>query len=75
MFATPPATPVTVPVLLTLAVVALDELQTPPETDAVSIVVDPEHTAVAPLIVPAEGSPITETAMVSVEVPQPLVTE
>ena len=75
MFAVPALTPVTTPVLETVAIVASLLLQLPPVTVAVRDSDEPAQTAPEPLIVPAEPAPlpIVTVAVVLAE-PHALVT-
>ena len=67
----PAATPVTTPVdASTVAVAVLLELQTPPAVALVSVVVEPTHTPVVPLIAATTGNPLIVTAVVT-ELVQP----
>ena len=63
--AAPAATPVTTPVLLTVATAGEELLHAPPLTDAVSAVVAPVFTELAPETVPAEGVELTVTTFVA----------
>ena len=69
----PAATPVTMPVLPTVALAGTALLQVPPGTASESDVVDPAHTVLTPDIVPATGAALTVTTVVAVALPQPLV--
>ena len=73
--AVPTATPVTVPVLFTLAMAALLVVQVPPVAVLVNVRVEPGQSGAAPLMVPASGKALTVTAAVALAVPQLLVTE
>ena len=73
--AEPAVTPVTVPMLLMVAVAGLLLLHVPPVTVEVIAVVLPVQTAAAPLMVPAVAPVVTVTAAVAVDVPQALLTE
>ena len=75
MLAVPTATPVTTPVVLTLAIAALEVLHTPPLAVLVSVKDEPGQSGVAPLIAPASGKALTVTLAVALAVPQLLVTE
>ena len=74
MVAVPAATPVTVPVLPTVATVVAVLLQAPPVVASLNPVVAPAQTIAVPVIVPADGSGLTVTTLVAAVVPQPLVT-
>ena len=65
----PAATPVTTP-LLTVAVVASDVPQEPPEIDSVSVVVEPAQTdAVPEMAAGVAGRALTVTVLDAAEVP------
>lgn len=66
--------PVTTPAALTLATDALLVLQVPPVAEPVSVAGVPMQIVVGPDIVPADGVSITVMALVSMAVPQLLVT-
>ena len=69
--ATPPPTPVTIPVSEpTEALAVLLLLHEPPETASVNVIAEPAHTEVAPLIEP--GTEVTVTITVAV---QPVASE
>jgi len=74
MVTAPPDTPVTTPVLLTVARAVLELLHTPVEDVSESVIVEPTQTDDAPEIAPASGRALTVTALVTVVVPQLLVT-
>ena len=74
MVAVPADTPVTVPVLPTVATVVVVLLQAPPVVASLNPVVDPAQTVAVPVIVPADGNGLTVTTLVAAAVPQPLVT-
>ena len=75
MVAVPVAPPVTTPVVLTEAIAALLVPHTPPETASESVVVPPAaHKEVVPVIVPADGAPLTVKDTAIVRVPQLLLT-
>ena len=61
MFALPAAIPLTIPELFMLAIVGAPLLQVPPPAPSVNVVVDATHTDAAPLMVPADGTPMTVT--------------
>lgn len=52
--AVPAATPVTTPVALTDALAVAEELQVPPPTELVRVVVVPAHIVAVPFIIPAQ---------------------
>lgn len=58
----------------TVATVVGALLHTPPVTGSARVVVDPSHTAPAPVIVPACGSGFTVTAIEAYALPQTLLT-
>jgi hypothetical protein len=64
MMAVPAATPVTVPVLVTVAMDVLPLLHVPPLVGSVYTVVEPTHTLAAPLM--ADGEAITEIVLKAV---------
>ena len=65
--AVPAATPVTVPVLFTVATLVEPEVHDPPLTASVKEIVDPAHTAeVVPVIVPAPEEALTVTVFTDV---------
>lgn len=71
----PGAIPVTIPVFVPIVATALALLlQVPPDTLLLRLIVDPIHTEVAPLIVPAFGTGFTVTVADAVADPQMLVT-
>jgi hypothetical protein len=72
--ALPAVTPVTVPVVLTVAVVLALLLHTPPDAVSVRVMALPSQTERKPAIVPATGCGFTVTVRVARAVPQPLVT-
>ena len=74
MVAEPAPTPNTVPVELTDAMAALVVVHAPPETPLVSTVVPPTQVVAVPVIVPADGGPITVIGKVATPVPQLRVT-
>lgn len=73
MAAVPADAPLTMPPVVT---VAFDELllQVPPPTLADNVILLPAHTVEAPIMVPAAGRAFTVTTLVTVVVPQPLLT-
>src|SRR5436305_1611548 len=70
MVAVPPVTPLTVPVLLTVATAEFVLLHVPPATDAVRVVAEPAHTLEAPLMAAVTGAALTVMALVAEAVPQ-----
>ena len=74
MLAVPAALPLTTPEALTEAIVAADELHTPPVVVLVIVMLAPSQTAVAPVIAATTGSGFTVTALVTGVAPQVLVT-
>jgi len=74
IIAVPEAMPVTVPVVLTVALAGALLLHTPPLTELERRVVLPVHTVEAPLMVPASTGAATVTVVVAVAVPQVLDT-
>lgn len=75
ILAVPLDTPVTTPVLLTMAMPVVELLHVPPPTLFVNVVVLPGHTVLAPVIVPGLTVELTVTVFVAVAVPQLFVTE
>jgi hypothetical protein len=69
------ATPVTTPVLLTVAVDVLLLPQVPPPVALLRDIEADKQTAFVPVIVPALGNGFTVTEKVSTEVPHVRVTE
>ena len=74
MMAVPAVTPVTTPVLLTVATAVLPLVQMPPEVASVRVVTAPTHTAGVPVMVPATAAGLMVMALVAAAVPQLLVT-
>ena len=74
MVAVPADTPVTMPVLPTVATVVAVLLHTPPVVASLNPVVAPAQTIAVPVIVPADGKGLTVTTLIAAAVPQPLVT-
>ena len=75
MFAVPPVTPVTTPVVSVVAMDISELLQTPPVVASVRLMVLPGHTVVRPLIALITGSAFTVSTMFTVVVqPKLLVT-
>ncbi len=74
MVAVPAATPVTTPVLPTVAMPVALLLHVPPVVALLSVVVLPTVTVAVPVMVPADGNGLTVITLVVVAVPQLLVT-
>ena len=74
MLALPEETPDTTPVLFTAATEVLLLLQVPPVTTSLSVVDEPAHMALLPVMVPETGNGLTVASLLATEVPQPLVT-
>ena len=74
MIAVPDDTPITVPVLPTVATVVTVLLQAPPVVASLNPVVEPAQTVAAPVMAPADGNGFTVIIDVAAAVPQPLVT-
>ena len=74
MVAVPADTPVTMPVVPTVATVVAVLLQVPPVVASLNPVVAPAQTVAVPVMVPADGNGLTVTTLVAAAVPQPLVT-
>jgi hypothetical protein len=74
MVSRPALTPVTIPVVPTVAAAVFTLLHTPPVVLAVRVVVAPTQTVLLPLMVPDVGAAITATYLLATEVPQALVT-
>jgi len=70
MTAVPAATPLTVPVEVTVAIVVLPLLQAPPEVASLSGVVVPAHSSRVPLMAAGLGTTVT-----TVVVRQPALSE
>ena len=70
----PPLTPLTVPVVFTVATAVLLLLKAPPADVSVSVMLLPAHSALPPLITPACGNASTVTAWLLTAVPHPFVT-
>ena len=70
----PDATPLTSPLLFTVAAEVLVLLHAPPVAPSLNDVVDPAHRVAVPLMVPADDVPLTVTTSVAATVPQVLVT-
>ena len=75
MVAVPEETPVTTPVLPTVATAVLDDDHTPPPEGSVRVIVLPAQTDDVPVIEPAIGSGLTVTTCVATTLPQLLATE
>ena len=56
MLAVPTDTPVTFPLASTVATVGVPLLQVPPVMLSLNVIVEPAHTEVGPLILPASAS-------------------
>ena len=74
MVAVPADTPVTVPVVPTVATVVAVLLHAPPVVASLNPVVEPAQTVAVPVMVPADGNGLTVTTLVAAAIPQPLVT-
>ena len=74
MATVPEVRPVTLPVLLTVAMVALLVVQLPPVVVSVSIMVLPAHTVDGPLIAPTTVPGVTVMVSLVAAVPQVVVT-
>src|SRR4029453_4143993 len=70
IIAVPAAIAVTMPPALTVAIPDAPELQEPPPTELLNVMVLPVQTVDVPVIVPAFGSGLTVTICVSTAVPQ-----
>jgi hypothetical protein len=70
----PASTAVTIPVLLTVAVLLSSLFHVPPLTELLKVVVAPSHTLALPVIKPAVGIAVTVATLVAIAVPQLLVT-
>ncbi len=70
MVTEPTETPVTTPVLPTVAIDTSPDDQVPPETELDNVMVLPVNTDDAPDIVPAEGAALIVTTFVAVAEPQ-----
>lgn len=70
----PAATPFTTPPLVTVATEVAEELQVPPLTVLLNVVLAPVHTPDEPLMLPAPGDAFTVMVVVDTAVPQLLVT-
>lgn len=75
MVAVPTATPDTLPVPKTVAILGALLVQLPPPTEELNVVDAPVQTVDAPDTVPALGKANTRNARVAVAVPQVLVTK
>jgi hypothetical protein len=72
--AVPADTPVTTPLVLTVAIPEAPVLHVPPLTELLNVVVLPAQTVAMPVIAPASGSGLTVTICVVTAVPQLFVT-
>ncbi len=73
MVSSPIVTPVTMPLGVTVAL-ALLLLHTPPAVASLSVINAPVHTTEEPVMLPADGGPLTVTVAVTADVPQlPLI--
>ena len=70
MITDPAATPVTIPDVLTVAMLESLLVQTPPEVASVRVMPEPAHTEEAPLIDPAEMVVLTFTRREAAVLPQ-----
>ena len=70
---TPAVTPLTIPVLFTVAMPGLKLLHMPPVETSPSEIVEPVHTAVGPVIAATDGTVCTFTTCVTVAVPHTVV--
>lgn len=66
--------PLTKPVLLTVAILVVPLLHTPPVVASVNDVVAPAHTVDAPVIIPAMGNGLMLTVAVATAIPQAVET-
>ena len=73
--AVPADTPVTSPLLFTVAIPVALLLHVPPAVASENCVVLPEHTVCVPVIAATTGAALTVTVLVTGVVPQPFVTE
>ena len=62
--------PVSIPVVLMVAIVVSLLLQVPPLTLSVRVLLLPGHTVVVPLMAPTDGGGVTVTKAVAIEMPQ-----
>jgi len=75
MVAVPADTPLTTPVLPTVATDVLPLLHTPPLVASLRLVAEPAHTFIVPVIADTVGNGLTVTDEVTVVIqPKPLVT-
>ena len=75
MVATPPETPVTTPVVETVAIAVLEELQVPPVVVLLNVVVAPRQTEPAPVTAAGVlGTVLTVSFLVTTAAPQLLDT-
>ena len=73
MVALPATNPLITPDEFTVAIAELDDVQAPPGTVEVNVVLEPAQMACIPEIVPAEGAAVTVTVAVVVALAQPPV--
>ena len=73
MVTLPADTPVTTPLLLTVAIAALLVLQTPPDVASASVMVELTQTLDGPVIADTAGPAVTLIDLVTVVVQPPLV--
>ena len=74
MVAEPAATPVTVPVVLTVAIEGLLLLHTPPAVASIKVLTELGQMMVEPVMAATVGAALTVTVVVVAAVPQLLVT-
>ena len=74
MIEVPAKFPVTIPDEFTDATVGVPDVQVPPDVASVRVMVEPTHTDDDPEIADTIGRAFTVTVLVTVEVPQLLVT-
>jgi hypothetical protein len=70
----PEVSPLTTPVVPTVATTILVLLHSPPVAASASVVDEPAHTVIVPVIVPAPQAGLTVTKIVAAVVPQLFVT-
>lgn len=70
----PAVTPLTTPEVFTVATEVVPELQVPPLTVLLSVVLAATHTRLLPVMVPAAGAGFTVMFLVALADPQLLVT-
>ena len=73
MVPVPGATPVTTPVLPTVAIDVLDELHVPPVTLSANVMVAPTYTDDGPVMVDTDGVGVTVTLTLSTQLLIPLL--